>query len=181
MRVLGGAFRKAPYIALGAVAITAAFEIWRSKIARATPIPEEATMEMAMIDTLVVDDPDSHLHAELVDTIGDNTAKIREKLQISKIQHRRVRRSKTRQFIACLRAHVKAEMGTPTYTTANVAVIRHICIQYCKEYNVRRESYAHLLDAVVEQVFEPYRSEYKRALSCGSMYSRLKRWFLTAE
>jgi len=181
IRIVEGAFRVAPYIALGAAAAAAAFEIWRYKFAGNPPAPEEEVMEMALIETLVVSDPDSELHMQLIDTIEDRGDKIREALKLNKVQHRRVRRSKTKQFISCLRAHVKAEMGTPTYTTANMAVIRHIAIQYCREYNVRPESYAHLLDTVVQQVFEPYKSEYKRAIGCGSMLSRLKRWFLSAK
>nr|QOY47087.1 ORF 1 protein [Beet western yellows virus associated RNA]QOY47089.1 ORF 1 protein [Beet western yellows virus associated RNA] len=125
---------------------------------------------------LEVDDPDLDIWESSLpsDPRERATLVLKGKKKLS----RRVRPSRTQAFIRVLRAEVKAEMGTPAYNAANVAVIRHMVDRYCRERNIRKTSYAHLLADVVAAVFVPYKAEYRQAAASGSLANRLRRWFV---
>nr|QRI93684.1 hypothetical protein [Pod Pepper vein yellows virus-associated RNA] len=158
--------------AAASVAALALVERWR--LSQAPPLNEEpARLE----DCLEIDDPDLPLLEQTVPTEPEiDRAKAR--LAIRKRVTRRVRPNATNKFIRVLRAEVKATVGTPAYTAANVAVIRHIVEKYAKEYNIRTSSYSHLLGDVVSAVMTPYKSEYRQTAYCGSLTSRLRRWLV---
>lgn len=167
--------RSSKYIGLG-MAISAlllgSIEKWRA--AQAPPLDETpARIE----DCLEIDDPDLQTWE---DTIPVEPLIERSKAQLAMRRKlkRRVRPSATNKFIRVLRAEVKSTVGTPSYTAANVAVIRHIVDKYAEEYNIRKSSYSHLLGDVISAVMTPYRAEYRQTAYCGSLTSRLRRWLV---
>nr|UKD40744.1 P1a [Tobacco vein distorting virus-associated RNA]UZQ18743.1 P1a [Tobacco vein distorting virus-associated RNA] len=163
------------YLGLSAATSAAALVIverWR--LSQAPPMQEEP---VRLEDCLEIDDPDLPL---LEQTVPDEPTidRARAQLAIRKRVTRRVRPNSTARFIRVLRAEVKATVGTPTYTAANVAVIRHIVEKFAKEYNIRTSSYSHLMGDVISAVMTPYKSEYRQAAYCGSLTSRLRRWLV---
>nr|QOY47100.1 ORF 1 protein [Turnip yellows virus associated RNA] len=127
-------------------------------------------------DVLEVDDPNLDIWEGSLpqDSRERASAVLKTRPKLS----RRVRPTRTQGFIRVLRAEVKAEMGTPAYTAANVAVIRHMVDRYCRERNIRKTSYAHIMADVVAAVFVPYKAEYRQAAASGSLANRLRRWFV---
>ncbi|QOJ53930.1 hypothetical protein [Pepper vein yellows virus-associated RNA] len=167
--------RSSRYIGVGmaiSAVVVGIVERWRAS--QAPPLSESpARIE----DCLEIDDPDLQTWE---DTIPAEPLIERSKAQLAMRRKlkRRVRPSATNKFIRVLRAEVKSTVGTPSYTAANVAVIRHIVDKYAEEYNIRKSSYSHLLGDVISAVMTPYKAEYRQTAYCGSLTSRLRRWLV---
>nr|SCM65829.1 unnamed protein product [Carrot red leaf virus associated RNA] len=90
----------------------------------------------------------------------------------------RLRPNKTGQFIRVLRAEIKSQMGTPTITAANEAVIRHMISKFCASHNIRTTSYAHLISRVVREVMTPYPGDAEEVERANSVVNRIHNWLV---
>nr|AAB82542.1 unknown protein [Carrot red leaf luteovirus associated RNA] len=139
----------------------AAAELTLAKIAK------EAAMEAAL-------NP-----GEITERVRD-AAKINAQPSANPLTKRktRVRPNKTGQFIRVLRAEIKAQMGTPTITAANEAVIRHMISKFCASHNIRTTSYAHLISRVVREVMTPYPGDAEEVERANSVVNRIHNWLV---
>nr|AJM87493.1 putative 25K replicase component [Carrot red leaf luteovirus associated RNA] len=90
----------------------------------------------------------------------------------------RLRPGSTGKFIRVVRAEIKAQMGTPTITAANEAVIRHMLSKYCAVRNIRTSSYAHLVSRVVREVMTPYPGDSEQVERASSVVNRIHNWLV---
>nr|AJM87502.1 putative 25K replicase component [Carrot red leaf luteovirus associated RNA] len=139
----------------------AAAELTLAKIAK------EAAMEAAL-------NP-----GEITERVRD-AAKINAQPSANPLTKRktRVRPNKTGQFIRVLRAEIKAQMGTPTITAANEAVIRHMISKFCASHNIRTTSYAHLISRVVREIMTPYPGDAEEVERANSVVNRIHNWLV---
>nr|UVT38247.1 ORF1a putative 25K replicase component [carrot red leaf virus associated RNA 2] len=90
----------------------------------------------------------------------------------------RLRPNCTGKFIRVVRAEIKAQMGTPTPSAANEAVIRHMMAKYCSSHNIRTTSYAHLVSRVVREVMTPYPGDQAEVERANSIVNRIHNWLV---
>lgn len=71
------------------------------------------------------------------------------------IFHRRVHKKNRRPFICVLVNEIKAKLGVPTRTPANLLTVRHMVFTRCKEVNLRAIDTRRAVEMVIPLVFAP--------------------------
>lgn len=84
---------------------------------------------------------------------ADFPAFVRKTATVEVVSHRRVRRGKKMSFIQTLACEIKAKLGTPNRTSANVLTVRHLAHCRCREVNLRAVDTRHAVEQVIELVF----------------------------
>jgi len=78
---------------------------------------------------------------------------VRKTTPVEVVSHRRVRRGKKMSFVQTLACEIKAKLGTPNRTSANVLTVRHLAYSRCREVNLRAVDTRHAVEQVIELVF----------------------------
>ncbi len=78
---------------------------------------------------------------------------VRKTATVEAVSHRRVRRGKKMSFVQTLACEIKAKLGTPNRTSANVLTVRHLAYSRCREVNLRAVDTRHAVEQVIELVF----------------------------
>jgi hypothetical protein len=151
--------------------VEAANEVRMKTIYKRTTVLDKA-VEAAAEKVLLEHDGDAENHGfdeELVTKTTLWTDPAGEPVQVCKVHHKA-------KFAARLARVIKAKMGTPRHTVANVAVARDIARKYMEELHVRRVDMAVHLPMAVKLVFVPdrYEVEAERFASSWAVGQRLE-------
>lgn len=119
------------------------------------------SLDMKSTTTEVVDESNNSL--QLLESIAKNLsntsdgsakdafAKNVEPIEVAR--HRRIGTHKKHLFIDSLVCEIKAKLGTPPRTKANLLAVRHIAYSRCKEVNLRAVDTRRAVELAVEMVF----------------------------
>ncbi len=127
-----------------------------------------------------------HTGADVVDgpvnkSKGDGVAFVRKVDQVECVSHRRIRKHKKRQFVSALANEIKAKLGIPKRTPANLLTVRHLVYTRCREVNLRAVDTRHAVEQVIELVFLPDEVDIGAAKIRNSRIAMKQRAYLNYE
>jgi hypothetical protein len=112
---------------------------------------------------------------------GHAKAFVRRLDPVDVIQHRPVRKHKRNKFVCSLACEIKAKLGMPKRTSANILAVRHMAHTRCREVNLRAVDTRRAVELVVEMVFVPDEVDIQAAKFNNSQAVRLQNAHLAYE
>jgi len=91
------------------------------------------------------------------------------------MSHRRIHKHRKGQFVQLLATEIKAKLGTPARTPANVLAVRHLAHARCREVNLRAIDTRRAVEQAIELVFLPDDADIEAAKIRNSRSAHAKR------